>query len=196
MYKNILLLILITCSLAYAGSPQSDKARGMFLTFNVGPRVPIGDFANTSKLGYGFNAELDYTDNEYLPVFLFGKIGYEQFPGSQEFYQSSAYTHYSINFVPLTLGARYYFAPILENFVLVMPCVEVGANLAIYQKLHQFKASTGLPSYIEDGTKFGTEVGAGVSFFLAEIVASYHYYPSNQFISVDLRVRLPLFVSI
>jgi hypothetical protein len=28
-----------------------------------------------------------------------------------------------------------------------------------------------------------------------EIVAAYHYMESNQFISVDLRVRIPLFIN-
>ncbi len=196
MYKKILFLIVFSCAYIYPAQPQSDKARGMFVSFNAGPRVPIGVFSDRSNMGIGFNLSLDYTDNEYLPFFLFGKVGYEQFPGSQDFYQSSDYTHYSTNFVPFTLGARYYFAPILENFVIIMPCIEVGGNLAIYQTLHQYKLSSGIPSYNEDGTKFGYEVGVGVSMFLAEIMASYHYYPEHQFLSVDMRLRLPLYISL
>jgi len=146
-------------------------------------------------MGYGFTASLDYTDSEYLPFFIFGKVGYEQFPGSQDFYHSSAYTHYSSSFVPFTLGARYYFRPILENFVIIMPCIEAGANLAIYQNLHQFKTSSGIPGYVEDGTQFGYEIGVGASMFLAEVMASYHFYPEHQFLAVEMRIRLPLIIS-
>lgn len=182
--------------LLHAGEPPSDKARGMFLCFGVGPKTPIGSFAQTSMIGYGVNAELDYTDNEYLPLFLFSKIEFLHFPGSQELYQTSEYSHYSTNFLPLSIGGRYYFAPILQNFVVVMPYLEVSGHFAIFQRLQQYKVSTALPSRLDDGTKFGFTVGAGASMFLMEVLASYTYFTSNQYLGLDLKIRLPLYVSL
>lgn len=180
----------------YAGEPVSDKARGMFMVLGVGPKNPIGDFASTSMIGYGVNAELDYTDNEYLPMFLFAKLEFLHFPGSQELYQTSNYSHYSTNFLPFSAGARYYFAPLLQNIVLVMPFIEASGQFAIFQRLQQYKISTSLPSKLEDGSKFGFSLGIGVSMFLTELLASYTYSTSNQYIGLDLKVRLPLYVSI
>jgi len=39
-------------------------------------------------------------------------------------------------------------------------------------------------------------LGAGVSMFLIEAVASYHWYEDNQYLSFDLKLRLPMFVSL
>jgi opacity protein-like surface antigen len=168
----------------------------MFLCFGVGPKTPIGSFAQTSMIGYGVNAELDYTDNEYLPLFLFSKIEFLHFPGSQDLYQTSEYSHYSTNFLPLSIGGRYYFAPILQNFVVVMPYLEVSGHFAIFQRLQQYKLSTALPGRLDDGTKFGFTVGAGASMFLMEVLASYTYFTSNQYLGLDLKIRLPLYVSL
>lgn len=166
------------------------------MVVGVGPKVPVGDFQNTSMIGYGVNAELDYTDNEYLPMFLFAKLEFLHFPGSQELYQTSNYSHYSTNLLPFSAGGRYYFAPLLQNIVLVMPFVEASGHFAIFQRLQQYKISTALPSKLEDGSKFGFSVGVGVSMFMMEMLASYNYFTSNQYIGLDLKVRLPLYVSI
>ena len=73
------------------------------MAFGVGPRLPIGDFSNSSELGYGVNFEISYTDNEYLPVFLFAKQDMKLFPGSQSFYLTSEYSNFfSTNAIPLT----------------------------------------------------------------------------------------------
>ncbi len=166
------------------------------MTLGVGPKTPVGAFSNSSMIGSGVNAELDYTDNEYLPLFVFGKIEFLHFPGSQEFYQSSEYSHFSTNILPLTVGGRYYFYPMLENVVILLPFLEASAHFAIFQKLHQFKLSTNLPSYLEDNIKFGFSVGGGISMFLMEMYASYTYFKSNQYIGLDFRFRLPMSITI
>jgi opacity protein-like surface antigen len=194
--KNTVLLFALFSLLLYAGEPPADKARGIFLTFGVGPKTPVGTFAKTSMIGYGVNAELDYTDNEYLPIFLFSKIEFLHFPGSQDLYQTSDYSHYSTNFLPFSFGGRYYFAPFLKNFVIVMPFVEASGHFAIFQRLQEYKVSTALPGKLEDGTKFGFSVGVGASMFLMEVLASYTYFTSNQYIGLDLKIRLPMYVSI
>jgi len=173
----------------------SDKARGTFLAVGVGPRIPAFDFSSTTMLGYGFNVEIAYTNNEYIPVFLFGKVGFEQFPGAQSFYQVSTYSHFSTSLLPLSFGARYYFSPILQNVVLILPSVEVTANLTVFQKLHQFKVASGKNNFLEEGSKVGFSIGVGASMFLVEMLASYNYLQNNQYLSIDMKVRLPLYVS-
>ena len=189
-------IILTISLLTFAPTEHaSDKARGTFLAVGFGPRLPAFDFNSTTMLGYGFNVEIAYTNNEYLPIFLFGKVGFEQFPGAQSFYQTSTYSHFSTSLLPLSFGARYYFSPILQNIVLILPNIEISANLTVFQKLHQFKVSSGKNNFLEEGSKLGFSIGVGASMFLVEMLASYNYLQNNQYLSLDMKVRLPLYVS-
>ena len=189
------LLIFIFLSVSYAENPPAEKARGVFISFGVGPRLPINYFSNSSDLGYGFNLEFSYTDNEYLPFFLFTKIGYEQFPGSQDFYKITDYTNFSTTAIPINLGMRYYFAPLLENVVLFMPVVEISAAYVYLQKLNEFKPTANKANFTETTSKIGISGGVGVSMFMMEIMATYNFFQTNQYVALDLRIRLPLFMS-
>ena len=193
--KKIILAVILFSALVWANEPPADKARGVFVSIGVGPRIPVGQFANTTDLGYGFNLELSYTDNEYLPFFLFAKIGFEQYPGSQDYYQTSNHSNLSTNVLPVNMGMRYYFPPLMENILLLMPIVEVSAAFNYYQVLHEFKTGTGKSNYLEDNSKIGVSAGAGFSMFMMEILASYNYFENHQFVSLDLKVRLPLYVA-
>ena len=194
--KKFALILLFIPSILFAQREPVDKARGFFLAFGVGPRLPISSFANSTDLGYGFNVELSYTDNQYLPVFLYTKIGFEQYPGAQSYYESSDYSNYSTNVLPVSVGARYYFPPFINSIVLLMPIIEASANYNYYQILHQFKFSSGKSNYLENISKFGFSAGTGISMFMLEVVASYNYFVSNQYIAVDLKVRLPLYINL
>ncbi|MDP3150960.1 MAG: hypothetical protein Q8N83_17720 [Ignavibacteria bacterium] len=193
--KKYFVIVIVSLICFSSSLYASDKARGTFLAIGVGPRIPAFDFNNTTMLGYGFNVEIAYTNNEYLPLFLFGKVGFEQFPGAQSFYQVSNYSQFSTSLLPLAFGARYYFSPILQNVVLILPSIEVSANLTVFQKLHQFKVSSGKNNFLEEGSKVGFSVGVGASMFLVEMLASYNYLQNNQYLSIDMKVRLPLYVS-
>jgi hypothetical protein len=129
-------------------------------------------------------------------VFLFGKIGFDQYSGAQSYYETTDYSNYSTNALPVSLGARYYFPPLVEKVVLFMPVVEVSADYTYFQKLHQFKPESGNSNYLEDVSKFGFSVGAGLSMFLLEIMITYNYMQTNQYLAVDLKVRLPLYISL
>ncbi len=194
MKKNLLTLSLLLLFIA-TNISAADKARGVFVAFGVGPRLPVFDFANSTDLGYGFNIEFSYTDNEFIPVFLFARVGYEQYPGSQSFYQESEYSNLSTNVLPVNLGARYYFKPLLENVVLLMPILEVSAGYTYYNKQHQFKIGSNRSNFLEETSRFGASAGVGFSMFLMEMMASYNYFQSNQFVAFDLRVRIPLFIN-
>ncbi len=194
MKKLLLILILLAHIPLTAGEAPAEKARGLFLVFGVGPRLPISSFSNQSAFGYGFNVEVDYTDNVYLPIFLFTRLGFQQFPGSQTFYESSDYSNYSINSFPLTVGGRYFFGPLLENVVLFMPVVELSAVYNFTQVLHQFKSGSGRSNFVENNSRFGVSGGVGISMFLLEVMATYNYFQSIQYVGIDLKVRLPLYI--
>jgi opacity protein-like surface antigen len=193
--KYLLILLFIYHANAFADKPPANRATGFFIAFGVGPRMPIGEFANTTDIGYGLNVEFSYTDNEFLPVFLYANIGYEQYPGSQNFFQETQYSNYHTNALPINIGARYYFSPLLENIVLLMPIVQVSASYTYYQRLIEFDQNAGRNNFLEDESKFGFSAGAGVSMFMMELMAAYNYMPTNQFISVDLKVRIPLYIN-
>ena len=196
LVKCFLLLVLILHGNAFAGEPPASKAVGVFLAAGVGARLPIGDFSNSTDLGYGLNVEASYTDSDHLPFFVFARLGYEQFPGSQDFYQGTDYSNYSTTIIPVSLGVRYYFSPLVENVVLLMPIVEGSVSYTYFQVLNEFKADAGRSNYKEDLWKFGGTVGAGLSMFILEIMANYTYYESNQYLSFNLNIRLPIFVNL
>jgi len=160
---------------------------------------PLGiyqiDLSNSTDLGYGFNVEVSYTDNEFLPFFIFANVGFEQYPGSQSFYQETDHSNLSTNALPVNVGIRYYFSPLLEQIVLLIPIVELSASFTYFQKLHEFKVDSDRINFKEDMTKLGVTGGVGISMFMMEIIAAYHYMETNQFISVDLKVRIPLFIN-
>jgi hypothetical protein len=195
--KKILLFIILFSLTGFlkAQSPDESKARGVFLAFGVGPRLPLGTFSYTSDVGYGFNIEFSYTDNDYIPFFLFARAGFETFPGSQSFYQQTDYSNYSTNVIPLNGGIRYYFPPLLENILLLMPVAEVSFGYTYYNKLNQFKATSLRSNYTEKSSKIGLSAGGGFSMFMMEIMATYNYFQTNQYIAVDLKVRLPLYIT-
>ena len=193
--KYLLTAILFFSTMTTAEKPPSSKATGFFVAFGVGPRMPIGDFSSTTDIGYGVNVEFSYTDTDFLPVFLFANVGYEQYPGSQNYLQETEYSNFHTNALPVNVGVRYYFAPLLENIVLLMPIVQASATYTYYQTLNEFDENSGRNNFLDDESKFGFSAGAGVSMFMMELLATYNYMPSNQFISVDLKVRIPLYIS-
>ena len=188
--------MLIIPGIAFCGENPASKAVGIFISAGVGPRLPIGQFANSTDLGYGLNVEGSYTDTDFLPFFIFARLGFEQFPGSQDFYQQSDYSNYSTLIVPASLGIRYYFSPLAESVVLFIPVVEASVSYTYFQVLNEFKLDAGRTNFKDELWKVGGTVGAGLSMFLLEIMAYYTYYDSNQYISFNLSVRLPLFINL
>ncbi len=195
MKKSLLIFVIVFAVNSFAIDPPASRAQGVFLAFGVGPRLPLGDFSNSTDIGYGFNIELSYTDNEFLPVFLFASIGFEQYPGAQSFYQETDYSNFSTNSIPINVGARYYFSPLIEQVVLLIPIIELSASYTYTQELNEFKFDSGRNNFKEQFSKFGVSGGVGLSMFLMEMIAAYHYFESNQYASFDLRIRIPLFIN-
>ena len=139
MKKTILFLIILFQSILFAGNLPASKAEGVFIAVGVGPRLPIGSFSNSTDLGYGLNLELSYTDTDFLPFFIFGKIGLEQYPGSQDFYQGTDYSNLSTRSIPVQVGIRYFLSPLFDDVIPLIPVLEVAASYSYIQKLHEFK---------------------------------------------------------
>lgn len=194
MKKYLLLLILFNLNFALAQSPDKT-AKGLFLAMGVGPRFPVGSFGNSSGVGYGLNAELSYTNNEYLPVFVFLKSGFETYSGSQDFYRSSNYSNLSTNIIPVKLGIRYFFGPLVNSEALLMPILELSASYGYFHTLNEFKPGSAQTDFTENKSRLGFSAGAGLSAFMLEILASYNYFDQHQFVAVDLKVRYPIYIN-
>lgn len=198
MKKNLTLLIflILSSSALFAQSFKLGDAKGLFFGISVGPRFPIGDFADNQNIGVGGDVSLSYTDNKFLPVFFYGKLGYQHYPGKQNFYQNSDYSSFSSNVYLIELGTRYYFKPIFDEVVLLMPIAEGGISFGYFEKLHQYKIGSGHQDFVEEVTKTGFHLGAGFSMFLLDVLGSYNYFHNNQYISIDLKIRIPIYAVI
>lgn len=194
--KKLLFVLLISAGFLKAQIPELGQAKGLFMSVGVGPRIPIGKFADVQNLGIGFDFTFSYTDNKILPVFVYSSIGYEHYPGRQDYYKVSDHNALSSNVIMLKLGARYYLPPIFEQVVLLMPVIEAGPNFAIYEKFHQFKPTTGRNNSTENNFKSGFHAGVGVSMFIMDVMVYYNYMYNSQYISFDLKVRIPIFATI
>lgn len=196
MKKYIILILILFTVCAYPQANRGGKARGLFMSLSLGPRFPLRQFAKSQNIGTGINIGLSYTDNEILPLFIYAKLGYEHYPGTQELYKHSDYSSFSSNVIPMNAGVKIFLPPVIEDLVLVMPTLEFGGSVAIYEKYHQFKIGSGKNNFIEQNTKAGFQVGAGVSMFLIEFMGYYNYFLNNEYLSADLSLRLPIFIKL
>jgi hypothetical protein len=143
-------------------------------------------------MGIGFDFEFSYTDNKFIPVFFYSKLGYLHFPGRQEFYRNTDYSAISSNAYIITAGIRYYLNPLITAQFLLMPVIEGGISYAFFENFHAFKNNIGRNNYIEDISKLGIHAAFGVSMFLMDVIGTYNYYDGNQYLSFDFRIRIPI----
>ncbi len=195
MIKKYFIAIILFSSLISAQAFKFGEAKGLFMSVGVGPRIPLGDFADTHNLGVGFDVALSYTDNFVIPVFLFSEIGFQHYPGSQDYYKESDHSSISSNVLVMNFGARHYYKPLVENIVLLMPVIEAGLSVSYFETSHILKIDSGKNNFIEDSFNVGFTAGIGVSMFMLDVMSHYHYFKNRQYISFDLRVRIPVFVT-
>ncbi len=195
MKKVFFLLILFTAS-ANAQFIKFGEAKGLFMSVGVGPRFPVAVASESENIGSGIDVSFSYTDNNFLPIFFYATISYNHFPGKQNFYKTTDYASFSTNALMLSPGVRYYFSPILNEGVLLMPIADAGISIALYEKLHQFKIGNGRQNFVEEVGYSGFHIGAGFSMFILDVITYYNYIPNNNFISFDLKVRIPIYVTI
>ncbi|MFA7420041.1 MAG: hypothetical protein WCZ90_10185 [Melioribacteraceae bacterium] len=195
MMKKITLVLFLAASISF-GQFRIGEAKGLFMSIGVGPRFPVSTMADYSNIGSGVNVNFSYTDNAVIPVFFYTSIGYQHFPGRQDLYKRTDYSSFSSNVLVVASGIRYYFRPMFEQVVLLMPVVDIGAEYALFENWNQFKAGSLQRNSVTELNKFGFHAGAGFSMFLLDFMAYYNYLPDANYISVDLRVNLPIFIKI
>lgn len=199
MNKYLKFLAVLFLGINFSSHAQNffdAEARGLFMSVSTGGRFPISDFSDNHTFGIGLDVTFSYTDNRVLPLFFYTKIGYAHFPGESEFYLNSSYSTIASNIVNVQPGVRFFYEPIIKNVVVLMPILEVGLSMTYFTTLNQFKPGTGLQNYYDENTKFGFHIGAGVSMFLIDVMAYYNYLPENQYISLDFRIRIPIFATV
>ena len=194
--KKIFLVILLFNSFIIAQGFQLGEARGLFISVGVGPKIPIGDFSSTNSLGVGFDFTFSYTDNKFSPLFFDLKLGYQIFPGDTKIYKTTDYASLTTSEFLIMPAIRYYFPPFITDEILIMPVFLVGPSMGVIFNTNVFKYSSGETNYDETLTRFGFQIGGGISMFFLEGILSYNFLPDYQVISLDLRVQIPVFVKI
>jgi len=192
--KKLILILLFSSVITSAQLYQFGQARGAFLAVEVGPRFPVGSLSKSSGMGPGFNSTFSYTDNKVFPLFLYGTLGYAHFPGSQELYKQTAYSSFSSNVLTLSAGFRYYFNPLFENIVILMPVLDFGGSFGFFEKAHRFKSDSNMRNFTEDTAYIGGHIGAGFSMFLLDVLGYYNYFYGNQYLSFNMRVTIPVYI--
>jgi len=197
-FKTKIILLLLGCSImssAQVNDYNYNEAKGMFLTFGVGPRFPIGEFSKKNNAGPGVEAIISYTDIDFLPIFFYSNFSFQNHSGNFKYYQNSEHSALSSSIISINLGGKYFFPPMIESVILLMPFIEGGFTYAYVSNFHQYKFDFHKNDNTENLHKFGFHVGGGLSFFLMEIIASYTYLHSDQYLSLNLRVTLPVAVT-
>lgn len=195
IYK-ILLVIMFASGFSYSQIVEPGDAQGLFLTVGVGPRFPIGELGSQQAIGAGFDAMVSYTDNNFAPYFFYLNIGYQNHPGDYDYYKISDNSSISTNIISFHAGARYFFEPLISDMILLMPIMEAGVTYGYLEKYNQYKIGTGKNDKLQSLSKFGAHIGGGLSFFLMDVTAIYNYLPSNQYFSFNLRLTIPLAITI
>lgn len=191
----IILIVLINSSI-HSQIFSPGQAQGLFMSVGIGPKIPVGDYSDSHNIGVGSDITFSYTNNKIAPLFIYNKIGFEHFPGRQNFYKTSAYSSISSNVIYIYPGVRLFLPPIIDQDFLLMPIIEAGASWAWFEKYHQFKIDSGLSNYTENDTKWGFHIGAGFSMFLLDVITYYNYFHDHQYLSFDLKLRIPIFVKV
>jgi hypothetical protein len=192
--KRILFFFILSTTLIFSQEYKFNQATGLFMAVGVGPRFPIGVFSESQNAGVGFDATFSYADNEILPVFLYTTLGYQHYPGRQDYYKKTDYSSFSSNVLVLSPGVRYYFPALIESVLLLMPIVEVGLHVTYFERWHQFKMDRNRQNYVEEYAKFGFHIGAGFSMFILDVITHYNYLKDQEYISFSLRANIPIFV--
>ncbi|NOX19089.1 MAG: hypothetical protein GXO87_12515 [Chlorobi bacterium] len=195
MIKKIFILLFLLVNAAFSQMLKLGEAKGLFMSVATGPRFPVGALASTHTYGVGFDFGFSYGDNKIVPVFFYAKVGYQNFQGSQDYYRKSDHSGISTDMIYFNGGIRYYFPPVIKQFMIVMPVVDAGLMFAYSETLHQYRLEFQKNSVYEDEPKFGFQIGGGVSMFILDVLAYYNYLPKSQFISVEIRARVPIFVN-
>jgi hypothetical protein len=191
--KKIFLFLFLLANISMAQDLSLGQAKGLFFSLGIGPKIPIGDYSVTNGIGIGLDLTFSYADNQILPLFFYTKLGYHHYPASNNLPKTSDYSSYYTNEYLIMPGARFYFAPVIKDEILVMPILEAGLSIGFFNNTHIFKVDTNKQNFDETLTKLGFHVSGGFSMFLLETTISYYYFASNHSLSLDLRIQIPIY---
>jgi hypothetical protein len=194
-FRFFILIFILSCNI-FAQFREPENAKGLFLTVGVGPRFPIGLFGEQQTIGSGFDIMLSYTDSELAPIFFYANVGYQNHSGNYNYYKKSDISSLSTNIISLHSGGRYFFKPIIEDLILLMPIIEGGVTYAHIEKFNKYIIDLNKNDDLQSLSQFGFHIGGGLSFFLMDIVAIYNYLQNNQYFSVNVRLTLPLAITL
>lgn len=194
--KKLVVIFIFISSVSFGQLFKLGEAKGLFMSVGVGPKVPLGEFGNNRNLGVGFDVTFSYTDNKFLPVFFYTKFGYQHYPGKQALYKRSDYSSFSTNTIYIYPGIKFFLPPLFNQQFILLPVIEGGLSWGYFENYHQFKLDRNRDNFVEEVTKVGFHIGAGVSMFLMDVMGYYNFYRNYQFLSFDLRVRIPIFVEV
>ena len=194
-YILVLLLFFSVPSYGQLFNVKVGEARGLFLAMGVGPRIAIGDLSSNHSMASGVETIVSYTDNRRLPVFVYAKLQFTNFPSEFMGILYSPSFEVSSKVLSIQPGMRYFLPPISKEVILLMPFVEGGLSLGIIFTKYQFNSAF-KSQYYDESVHFGVHAGFGVSIFLMDALVSYNYYYRYQFLGFTLRVRIPIFIKI
>lgn len=195
-FYRIVILLFLSANYTFSQIGSPSDVSGIFLTIGVGPRFPIGNLGKQQTIGAGFDAMISYTDNNFAPYFFYLNIGYQNHPGDYDYYKISDNSSLTTNIVSFHFGARYFFEPLIKDVFLLMPILEGGLTYGYVEKYNQYKFGTGKNDVLKSYSKFGAHIGGGLSFFLMDVIATYNYLENNQYFSLNLRLTIPMAITL
>lgn len=154
--KKLFTIIILLLFVSSYSSAQSKMALGG----NVGIALPMGDFGDAFKTGFGANAVFLYNFNENID--LTGSLGYFT-------WTSKASDDLTFSSIPILVGARYNLSQM--SSLLPYGVVELGFH-SVTAKAKVFGTTVSASE-----TDFGFGLGAGF------------YYPINEKAKIDVNAK-------
>lgn len=195
--KKLLFFLIVasTCLSQTEKTKVESYAEGFFFSIGLGPRAPVGEFSLAYNIGMGINFEASYAHSDYLPFFIFARVGYDGFQASPNFIKKGNFASLLTTLLPIQFGTKFFLPPISENIGILMPCVEFSGCYSYKQLYYLLKNSPQNKGAFEWSSKFGGQIGVGISMFLMEIMSYYNFFAENEYLSLDLKIRIPISVS-
>lgn len=190
-FRNKIFLFFLLAAPVLAQSPE-----GLFLSLSPGLRIPLGGFADSHDPAAGLDISFSYADSGRMPVLYYLRAGYQHFGGRQSFMLSNDESSLSTSIFSFSPGISIFLKPITAEHLILCPVIEAGGSIALLRSLHQYKPDRWRPDFEDDRARLGFHLGAGMSLFLVDLMARYNYLKDNQYFSLDLDFRIPLYVAI
>lgn len=106
MKKMALVVTVVALALLVSFNAQAQK---MGASVGAEILIPMGDFSNVAKIGFGGTAQFDYMVNPDIAVT--GKVGYITWGANTGDQLAGAKVEASWSAIPILFGGKYYFMP-------------------------------------------------------------------------------------